>query len=153
MAELEGERGLKEFIFSRLFLLWKSVWCPYISAETSNLRMFASQTTEDKSACICMHFRSGPGWPHRLRCVFILAGSMLRQYLIHLLRIWFNIRRHVIFETSNFFLICNLVCTDHTPARVQVQLRSMLRLPPAPHLRARVSFFFSSEPLIHVKVN
>ncbi len=30
-----------------------------------------SRTTEDESACICMHFRSNPGWPHRLRCVYL----------------------------------------------------------------------------------
>ncbi len=30
-------------------------------------KVFASRTTEDGSACICMHFPSSLGWPHRRR--------------------------------------------------------------------------------------
>ncbi len=46
---------------------------------------------------------------------FISAGSMLRQYLIHLLRIRFDIRKRVIFETSIFSLFLFLQSHPYGP--------------------------------------
>ncbi len=84
---------------------------------------------------------------------FYLSGFDAPAVPNNLLRIRFDIRRRVIFETSIFFLIRNHVPMGHTPARVQVRSRSTLSLSPVPRLRARVSFFYSSELSFHVRVN